>query len=175
MKMSLAPTRLNKELKDYKNQTDKDDIRLYLLNNDNIFEWRAKIKGPPDTPYQEGEFIVGIKVPSDYPISPPDCKFQTKIFHPNIDFNTGAICFELLKDKWSPQWSLESVCVAIKNLLSNPNADSPLNCDCGNLIRHHDFIGYTSMAKMYTIEYGSNFLPKPKRIQEKAIKENRVN
>ena len=157
MKMSLAPTRLNKELRDYKNQKDTDRIKLYLRDNENIFQWQAKIKGPPDTPYEEGEFLVNINVPEDYPISPPKCYFITKIFHPNIDFSNGEICFELLKDKWTPQWSLESVCVALFNLLSNPNAESPLNCDCGNLIRAHDFLGYTTLAKMYTIEYSTNF------------------
>ena len=106
---------------------------------------------------------MNINVPEDYPISPPKCYFITKIFHPNIDFSNGEICFELLKDKWTPQWSLESVCVALFNLLSNPNADSPLNCDCGNLIRAHDFLGYTTMAKMYTIEYSTNFQPIKKK------------
>ncbi len=167
MKMSLAPTRLNKELRDYKNQKDTDRIKLYLRDNENIFQWQAKIKGPPDTPYEGGEFLVNINVPEDYPISPPKCYFITKIFHPNIDFSNGEICFELLKDKWTPQWSLESVCVALFNLLSNPNADSPLNCDCGNLIRAHDFLGYTTMAKMYTIEYSTNFQPIKKKKKKK--------
>ena len=35
-------------------------------------------------------------------------------------------------------------------LLSHPEADSPLNCDCGNLIRNNDMRGYRSVAKMYT-------------------------
>ena len=154
--MCLAITRLNKELQSYQTQTNKN-VQLYLKDKDNVFQWQAKIKGPPDTPYEEGEFLINIKVPNDYPVSAPECKFMTKIFHPNIEFNTGAICFELLKDKWSPQWTLESVCMAILNLLSNPNADSPLNCDCGNLIRHHEFIENNSLAKMYTIKYATSF------------------
>ena len=114
--MCLAITRLNKELQSYQTQTNKN-VQLYLKDKDNVFQWQAKIKGPPDTPYEEGEFLINIKVPNDYPVSAPECKFMTKIFHPNIEFNTGAICFELLKDKWSPQWTLESVCMAILNLL----------------------------------------------------------
>lgn len=43
-----------------------------------------------------------------------------------------------------------SVCRAVAALLSHPEADSPLNCDCGNLIRNGDLRGYRSMAKMYT-------------------------
>ena len=170
MKLSLAHTRLNKELKEYMKLTEKDRIRLMLTDNENIFQWQAIIKGPPDTSYEGGIFKIKIDVPEDYPISPPKCVFMTKIFHPNIDFNTGAICFELLKDKWTPQWSLESVCIAIFNLLSNPNADSPLNCDAGNLIRHNDFLGYKSMAKMYTIEYATDFKQKEKKNDNKPSK-----
>ena len=94
--------------------------------------WVAKLKGPPDTPYSEGTFLVKLDVPQDYPITPPKCTFLTKIFHPNIHFTTGEICLELFnKIKWTPAWTLESVCKAILDLMRNPNADSPLNCDCG--------------------------------------------
>lgn len=82
--------------------------------------------------------------------------FVTKIFHPNIHFETGEICIEFLKDQWSPMWTLEAICRAISVLLSNPNADNPLNCDCGNLIRNKDTVGFYSMAKMYVLEYAIN-------------------
>ncbi len=167
MKLGLAHTRLSKELREYKKLTEKDRIRLILRDKENLFEWQAILRGPPDTPYEGGIFKININVPENYPFSPPKCVFITKIFHPNINIDSGEICFELLKDKWTSQWSLESVCVAIFNLLSNPNADSPLNCDAGNLIRHHDYIGYRTMAKMYTVEYSTDFQQKPKSHKNK--------
>ena len=42
------------------------------------------------------------------------------------------------------------------NLLQNPNADSPLNCDAGNAIRAGDMLAFNSMALMYTVEYATN-------------------
>ena len=130
--MNIATSRLNKELRD--SAKLKDDIELKLRDSQNIFKWVSKLKGPPDTPYQEGIFSVNIDVPEDYPISPPKCTFITKIFHPNIHFTTGEICLELFnKSKWIPAWTIESVCKAILDLLRNPNADSPLNCDCGKM------------------------------------------
>lgn len=79
--------------------------------------------------------------------------FKTKIFHPNIHFDSGEICLDVLKaEHWTPAWTLESVCRAIIQLLCNPNADSPLNCDAGNMIRAGDLIAFNSMAKMYTME-----------------------
>lgn len=37
--------------------------------------------------------------------------------------------------------------------MAEPNADSPLNCDAGNLIRCNDDKGYYSVARMYTVEH----------------------
>ncbi|CAG8721093.1 9297_t:CDS:2, partial [Scutellospora calospora] len=36
---------------------------------------------------------------------------------------------DILKAAWSPAWTLQSACMAIRLLLSNPEPTSPLNCD----------------------------------------------
>jgi len=115
-----------------------------------LYDWLGVLIGPPDTPYEGGLFQVDIKVPLNYPLEPPKVKFLTKVFHPNVHFKTGEICLDLLKSAWSAVYSLESVCRAILSLLAQPEAESPLNCDCGNLLRCGDIRGYNSLAKMYT-------------------------
>ena len=50
-------------------------------------------------------------------------------------------------------WTLQSACRAIISLLSDPAADSPLNCDAGNMIRANDLRAFNSTAKMISIEY----------------------
>lgn len=50
------------------------------------------ITGPDGTPYEGGVFKIDIVIPSSYPFEPPKMKFVTKIWHPNISSNTGAIC-----------------------------------------------------------------------------------
>ncbi|KAG5045322.1 hypothetical protein JHK86_014728 [Glycine max] len=145
------------------------DIQL-VCDDSNIFKWTALIKGPSETPFEGGVFQLAFSVPEQYPLQPPQVRFLTKIFHPNVHFKfendyllnggksynvyhlwkTGEICLDILKNAWSPAWTLQSVCRAIIALMAHPEPDSPLNCDSGNLLRSGDVRGYQSMARMYT-------------------------
>ena len=60
MKLSLAHTRLRKELIEYEKLQEKDRIRLILPEKENLFLWNAILRGPPDTPYEGGIFTVNI-------------------------------------------------------------------------------------------------------------------
>lgn len=113
----------------------------------------AIIEGPVDSPFQGGKFDIVLKLTPDYPLAPPTVAFQTKIFHPNVEFKSGEVCLDILKSDWSPAWGIGTVCRAIVALLASPNAESPLNCDAGNLLRGGDVLGFESLARMYTIEY----------------------
>ena len=92
-------------------------------------------------------------------------QFYEKVFHPNVHFRTGDICLDILKKEWSPAWGLQAACRAILALLSAPDADSPLNCDAGNMIRGGDDIAFQSTAKMYT-EENAKFLSWPTQKQK---------
>eukprot|EP00245_Coleochaete_scutata_P007237 TRINITY_DN22388_c0_g1_i1.p1 TRINITY_DN22388_c0_g1~~TRINITY_DN22388_c0_g1_i1.p1 ORF type:complete len:156 (+),score=11.66 TRINITY_DN22388_c0_g1_i1:111-578(+) len=151
-------SRLIKEYKEVMRDTSPEaDIKL-VCDETNIYRWTALIRGPSETPYYGGVFQLSFNVPEQYPIVPPTVRFATRIFHPNVHFKTGEICLDILKTAWSPAWTLQSVCRAVITLLAHPEADSPLNCDCGNLLRSGDDRGYKSMAKMYTKLHA---MPKP--------------
>ncbi|XP_010421434.1 PREDICTED: protein PEROXIN-4-like isoform X2 [Camelina sativa] len=142
--------RLFKEYKEVQREKVADpDIQL-VCDDTNIFKWTALIKGPSETPYEGGVFQLAFAVPEPYPLQPPQVRFLTKIFHPNVHFKTGEICLDILKNAWSPAWTLQSVCRAIIALMAHPEPDSPLNCDSGNLLRSGDVRGFNSMASMYT-------------------------
>ena len=127
-------------------QSNPNDIRL----------WTATICAPPDSVYEGFKFDVSIECASDYPLTPPKMKFVTRIFHPNVYYETGEICLDILKKEWSPAWSLQSASRAIMTLLAEPAADSPLNCDAGNMIRAGDMTAFRSMARMYCIEFAES-------------------
>ncbi|EPR61286.1 ubiquitin conjugating enzyme E2, putative [Toxoplasma gondii ME49] len=149
-----ARNRLLIELREAQRMNDSQ-VRL-IPNHDNLYEWVAVIVGPKESPYQNGKWKLRLICPPTYPLSPPTVTFLTKCFHPNVDFRTGAVCLNILRDgSWTPAWNLHYVCLAICALMDIPNADSPLNCDAGNLIRSGDLRGFRSMARMYTIEYAS--------------------
>lgn len=136
-----------------KNNNNEDDVYLRPTNaSHSILQWTALLRGPADTPYENGVFRLSIDCSTDYPLSPPSMTFVTKVFHPNVHFRTGDICLDILKKEWSPAWGLQAACRAVLALLSDPDADSPLNCDAGNMIRGGDKVAFYGTARMYTVE-----------------------
>ena len=70
----------------------------------------------------------------------------------------------MLKNQWSPAWTISTACTAVRALLESPEPDSPLNIDAGkfvqfnsyaaaNLLRCGDQEGYDSLVRMYTHMY----------------------
>ena len=72
----------------------KDIIVLLLYRefgkNLHYFEWNLPvidifpISGPVGSPYEGGIFFLYLKVPFSYPFNPPEVRFLTRIFHPNV-------------------------------------------------------------------------------------------
>jgi peroxin-4 len=114
--MDFSRSRLTKELVEVSKAKDKDI--LLQLEGDDLHKWIGYIKGPPDSAYKEGWFKLKFDVGANYPQNPPKVKFITRVYHPNVHFETGEICLEVLKPgHWTAQWTLESVTRAIVSLL----------------------------------------------------------
>lgn len=60
----------------------------------------------------------------------------TPIFHPNIRAEDGAVCIQLV-NAWSETQTVASVVKALKQMLANPNPQSPLNQEAANYYLEH--------------------------------------
>jgi len=122
--------------------------------NDNIFHWKGTIIGPDDSPYKGGLFILDINFPNDYPFTPPKIKFDTKIYHPNINVN-GTICLDILNKEWSPSLTIGKVLLSISALMVDPNPDDPLSPQHANLYKT-DRDAYNRTAAHWTHLYAND-------------------
>lgn len=70
---------------------------VIIVDQADLSNWKAFLFGPDDTPYKNGIFEIKINLTSDYPLQPPKVYFKTKIFHPNILWDNGEICLDVIK------------------------------------------------------------------------------
>ena len=97
----------------------------------------------------EGRWLLRISIPTEYPNKPPKISFVTPIVHANIALNNGEICLDLLKDAWTPAYSVLESVRAVRMLLGCPETDSPLNVDVAALIRAGDSVGARRLVEFW--------------------------
>lgn len=134
---------------------------------DDLTQLLIYLTGSEGTPYSQGLWQLHLRMPTDYPKSPPKATFRTRIFHPNVEENTGAVCLETLKRDWDPKLTLKDILVTISCLLIQPNPDSALNEKAGVLVRE-DYPGFERQAKLMTRIHA----PIPEKLRE-AVDEAR--
>ena len=86
MASSHRARRIAKELADVR-ADHTSGIRAESVG-DSLTQLRGYFDGPPGTPYEGGKYEVGIDVTNEYPFKPPQMKFLTKIWHPNVSSQT---------------------------------------------------------------------------------------
>ena len=155
--MSLLKKSNKRVLEDIKNlvemsQTNKDIIHSIEICDINVMgPHYVCLKGPKDTPYENGIFKLKIVIPDAYPFQPPHVTFITTIYHPNIAPD-GFICIDILKNAWSAALKLSSVLLSLLVLLNNPNPNDPLVSDIANEYITNRKL-FDSNAKAYTKKY----------------------
>lgn len=88
--MQACTKRLNNERAQL-TKTNDDSIHLSVPNSEKLRAWSAVIKGPPASFYEGYEFDLEISVPEQYPMLPPQIKFLSKIFHPNVLYEVSNL------------------------------------------------------------------------------------
>jgi ubiquitin-conjugating enzyme E2 D/E len=117
----MAQKRIQKELL----TMQKDPLEeMELQSGEDLHSWQLLLKGTGE--YAPGTYKLQLLFPQEFPFKPPQVKFLTRIYHPNID-QDGQICLQLLKpDKWKPSTSVRQLLLEIIALIHNPNPDDPL-------------------------------------------------
>mmetsp|Transcript_10163 Transcript_10163/g.12329 ORF Transcript_10163/g.12329 Transcript_10163/m.12329 type:complete len:152 (-) Transcript_10163:111-566(-) len=150
--MAANNRRLTKEL----DSLEKDPVDGVMVGpvDDDIYHWQAMLEGPAGTPYEGGLFEVDVAFPSEYPFKAPKVKFNTQIYHPNIKKDTGEICADVIVNNWAPTLNVRYVLSTVKQLLEDPNPDSPLEAEIAELFSN-DKEKYIANAKAHTAEFAS--------------------
>ncbi|XP_073296678.1 ubiquitin-conjugating enzyme E2 27-like isoform X3 [Primulina huaijiensis] len=117
--------RVQKELQECNRDFEVSGINVVPKSEVNLTHFLGTIPGPLGTPYEGGTFKIDIVLTDGYPFEPPKMKFITKVWHPNISSQSGAICLDILKDQWSPALTLKTALLSIQALLSTPEPDDP--------------------------------------------------
>ncbi|KAI1396854.1 ubiquitin-conjugating enzyme/RWD-like protein [Hypoxylon fuscum] len=148
---SSRARRVAKELSDMENDKKSSGITAQPANNSSdLTHLKACIPGPPDTPYEGGKFIVDVKIPNEYPFRPPIMKFDTKIWHPNISSQTGAICLDTLSSAWSPILTIKSTLLSLQGLFESPEPKDPQDAEVAKMMIN-DREGFNKKAHEWAV------------------------
>ncbi|SAM68148.1 probable UBC1-E2 ubiquitin-conjugating enzyme [Ustilago bromivora] len=144
--------RINKEINDCKN--DKVSGIQVTLIDESPFHLVGTFPGPENSPYEKGTFDVDIVVPEGYPFQPIKMKFITRVYHPNISSQSGAICLDILKDQWSPVLTLKSTLMSLRSLLCSPEPNDPQDAE---VAKHYlrDKNDFEKTARSWTEVYAN--------------------
>eukprot|EP00041_Stephanoeca_diplocostata_P007063 m.97516 g.97516 ORF g.97516 m.97516 type:complete len:168 (+) comp16705_c0_seq1:251-754(+) len=140
MAASQSALLLSKQLADLK-KNPVEGFSAGLVDDDNVFKWEILIMGPPDTMYEGGFFKAHLTFPSDYPHMPPNLRFVTEMWHPNV-YKDGNVCISILHDpgddkygdeqaceRWLPIHTVTTIMLSVISMLADPNDMSPANVD----------------------------------------------
>ncbi|KAF5739636.1 ubiquitin-conjugating enzyme E2-23 kDa-like [Tripterygium wilfordii] len=151
-------------------------MRDYVVEpvNDEINEFNVEFHGPKESLYEGGVWKIRVLLPDAYPYKSPSIGFLNKIFHPNVDDISGAVCLDVINQSWSPMFDLLNVFeVFLPQLLLYPNPSDPLNSDAASLMMK-DEKKYEEKVKEYCELYAKkeNDISTPSEESDEDISED---
>ncbi|KAJ2448831.1 Ubiquitin-conjugating enzyme E2 6 [Coemansia sp. RSA 2336] len=84
----------------------------------NVLEWHFIITGPPDTPYEGGQYHGRLLFPKDYPFKPPSIQMITPSgrFEVNKDLCTSMSSYH--PETWNPSWSVATIITGLLSMMT---------------------------------------------------------
>ncbi|CAJ0565866.1 unnamed protein product, partial [Mesorhabditis spiculigera] len=129
----IAMNRLCEERKAWRKDHPFGFIAKPVKNPDgslNLYQWECAIPGKKGSIWENGLYKLRMTFKDDYPSTPPKCKFEPPLFHPNV-YPSGTVCLSLLDENkdWKPSITIKQLLVGIQDLLTNPNPDDPAQAE----------------------------------------------
>lgn len=163
---SLNTARVLKEVKSLARDLPCDSsASIYVrMDKDNMGYFQAILSGTQDTPYSYGLYLFDIRLPEDYPCSPPNMSILTTgngsvRFNPNL-YAEGYMCLSILntwgstpEEMWSPAGysTIMQVLISVQSLIMDQNViqkepgyEEYASESEGNLL-YRDIVRYNNM------------------------------
>lgn len=140
--------RINAEYSQLINISDEyKNMFMISSNGDNMYQWKATIYGPSESPYQNYIFNLDINIPPEYPSKAPNVKFTSPIIHINVN-ESGDVCLDILKNQWSATLRITTVLISVISLLNEPNPEDPFNNELASIYKN-DIQEYNKIVRKY--------------------------
>lgn len=85
----------------------------------NILEWHYILTGPPETPYENGQYWGTLVFPSDYPFAPPAIRMHT----PSGRFRTSErLCLSISDfhpKSFNPAWEVSTILLGVLSFMTS--------------------------------------------------------
>uniref|UniRef100_A0A8B9J7E5 UBC core domain-containing protein n=1 Tax=Astyanax mexicanus TaxID=7994 RepID=A0A8B9J7E5_ASTMX len=129
----IALSRLSQERKAWRKDHPFGFVAVPTKNPDgtmNLMNWECAIPGKKGTLWEGGLYKLRMLFKDDYPSSPPKCKFEPPIFHPNV-YPSGTVCLSILEEEkdWRPAITIKQILLGIQELLNEPNIQDPAQAE----------------------------------------------
>jgi ubiquitin-conjugating enzyme E2 D/E len=135
MTTPAPPTSLKRLRKEFNSwATEGPKYSKVLMYEDDIYHWIMTLQGPEQSPFANGQFIIDVQFPTQYPMKPPDVHFRTPVYHPNVSMKDGgAVCADVVARDWSPVLRSTTIAERLYEMLSRPHIDAPLDEEIAEL------------------------------------------
>lgn len=158
--MNEAFKRIIIDIKDIK-KSPIDNIH-YVPDEENIQNGYALIIGPPNTPYEYGNFLFMFHFSETYPYTPPKVVYKSNDgvtrFNPNF-YRSGKVCLSILNtwsgEQWSACQTLRSVLLTLQTtlnempLINEPGVDHKLHM--ASILKYNKMVHFKSLE--FTVLY----------------------
>ncbi|KAI9086529.1 hypothetical protein K1719_031613 [Acacia pycnantha] len=153
MSSSSSPER-DKRIQEDMRELIKNNFQMKLTDKDKLDQLEVVLHGPKDSLYADGVWKIIVDIPRRYPLEPPKFTFANKIYHPNINNESGYVCANLLDEDWHPSYGLVQIFdQIIPQLLREPNPEKPNNLEAGGLLRNQRKEMFEQRVREYCAKY----------------------